>query len=102
MEGLPDIDRKTPEIKIQLGNIALVLTYANTMLYTFPEPYSGLNHVMYEVPDSQQCLYAFESPDLLEHLQKFRYPEVKLPYPTEEDIDMFINYSMSQLDNGIS
>jgi len=98
--NFPEINKKSPSIGMKLGDMAIKLTYENTMLYTFHSPYDGLNHIATELPGREdEAFYIFESAELIEKLREFKYPEVKYPYPCEEDIELFIDYSLTRLDD---
>lgn len=92
------IPRNSPEIQITLGKTAVRLTYENTILYTFYPPYEHVNHLAVSPKPDEKSIYIFESHGLIEQLKEFHYPEYKLAFPSVEDVNMYVNFHLGDLD----
>jgi hypothetical protein len=98
-----------PSIEVDLGWCAMRFTYRSSTLYKFDSPdpnhdHSHLNHIYCETGELDEMgepeyTYVFDSPELFEQLEKLKFPLMQLPYPTQDDMDLYTNYMMSKLDD---
>lgn len=101
--------RKMPSVEIDLGWAALVLTARTATLYKFESPdpnhdHSHMNHIYCETGEfnedgSPEHTYIFDSPELFAQLEGLKFPRMILPYPTQDDIDLYVDYQMTALEN---
>ena len=101
MEGEPQ-QRFTPQLEIELGGVALKLTYHNTTLFSFVNPYeehdhTHLNHIW--VVQDGQPFCAYDSPEAFNQLDELGFPHIRMPYPSESEVDNYIEYQMEGLDD---
>lgn len=99
--NLPEIKRTSPSIDVNISsNRTVALTYNNTTVYSFHHPYSHLDHIIIEMGKGNPNIVLLDSVETVESLKEFRYPEVILPFPTNEDVEMYVDYQMSKFDKG--
>lgn len=101
--------RIMPSVEIDLGWAALVLTARTATLYKFESPdpnhdHSHMNHIYCETGEfnedgSLEHTYIFDSPELFKQLEELKFPLMRLPYPTQDDIELYIDYQMTALEN---
>jgi hypothetical protein len=100
--------RKMPSVEVDLGWCALTFTYRSATLYKFDSPdenhdHSHLNHIYCETGEleedgSDEHTYIFDSPELFAQLEELKFPLMVLPYPTQADVDLYVDYQMSALE----
>lgn len=94
--------RRSPILEVQIGGIALKLTYMNTTLFSFANMYeeqdhSHMNHVW--VMEGEDTFCAYDSPELFETLDEAGYPHVRMPYPNEAEIEQYVQYMVEGMEN---
>lgn len=100
-EGEP-YKKPFPCVEIELGSIAVRLTYRNCTLYTYESTtdafdYSFMNHAYFRPDETDDPIFIFDSPELIEQLDGLKFPNFRLPYPTPRDIETYVDY---QSNNG--
>jgi hypothetical protein len=101
-------NRRMPSIEVDLGWCALVFTYRTATLYKFDSPdenhdHSHMNHIFCETGElnedgTPEHTYIFDSPELFQQLEELKFPLMQLPYPTDGDIELYVDYQMQALD----
>ena len=94
--------RRSPILEVEIGGIALKLTYMNTTLFSFANMYddqdhSHMNHIW--VMEGEDTFCAYDSPELFETLDEAGYPHVRMPYPNEAEIEMYVSYQVEGMDD---
>ena len=94
--------RRSPILEVQIGGIALKLTYMNTTLFSFANMYeeqdhSPMNHIW--VMEGEDTFCAYDSPELFETLDEAGYPHVRMPYPNEAEIEQYVQYMVEGMEN---
>jgi hypothetical protein len=93
------IERISPVIKLELTEgHAVDMTYANTRMFLFREPYALMNHLFYTKPDRMSGMYVFVGQALLEEFFTKQYPQCHEPYPSDGDILAFRTWERRNLD----
>ena len=98
-----EIQRSSPQVRFEILGVSYVVNYMNCAVYTFPEKYEIFNHVYIDNPENPdgEGTYIFNTPDLLEGLQGYLFPNYMLPYPSEPDVEAYIKCEMQDLDGEI-
>lgn len=93
--------RQSPVVEVEIGGIALKLTYMNTCLFSFRNPYdqdySHMDHVWAVQGEDSFC--AYDSPELFQGLDEAGFPHVRSPYPDQGEIDLYVSYMTENLDD---
>ena len=84
-----NIKRTSPIFTYKLGRTILKLTYSNTTLFEFDEPYDFADHV-YVIGDDDLPIYIFGNADLMDELNDAHYPRVIQPYPQDDDLAHYV------------
>jgi len=93
------IERKSPQVLVRLMAREAILTYFNTRLFVFSEPYEDMNHIY--VKDPQQEIdhtYLFHSDQLLDQLTDEGFTTVSARYPEDVDIEVYLTYQSGKID----
>lgn len=94
-----DIDRTiSPERQVSLGGHVLRLTYDNTSVYRFKQPFDMLDHAFYRHDGGAGGTYIFDSNELCNDLTDDWYPTQLMPYPSDFDLQAYQNYQAQKMD----
>lgn len=91
--GWFDIPRVTPEYPVNIAGEAAVFTFGNVMCYFFSEGWKQFNHIFYR-RENNLSTYIFNVQDTIDQLQELGYPICYQAYPSQEDVEAFIEAEM--------
>lgn len=92
-----NIERKSPVLGIAhaLGNLSL--TYENTAIFSYAEPFEFMAHIFHADKEMGRMTF-YDSDELLEQLRGFRFPEYREPFPSDQEIADYFTYQSDVLE----
>lgn len=95
-DGIPPINRESPEVIFQAGERTLSLTYNNSCICEFDEPYADLGHVLIVLADRD--VYVFGDKELRDTLYDEHFPYTRNPFPSNLELKRYVDWQRSQFD----
>lgn len=96
MEGF-EYPHHTPEVRVAIDGKEIGLTYENTSIYLYSEPYDIMNHV-YIRAGEDDGRYIFNNEDVIDTLASADFPVLGFAYPAPEDIEAYFTYQKQKLE----
>ncbi len=101
-----EIDRLSPDVKVQIGREVLHLTCDNTDIYQFGRGYGMFDHIHVRTPieveldsgeeaEIEESNYIFNCDDLIKALIAHDFPRHYFPYPPEDIVEFYMTISSS-------
>jgi hypothetical protein len=91
-----DIPRETPHYAVNIAGEEAFFTYGNTMCYFFSDRWAQFNHVFYR-RENNLSTYLFNVEDCMTQLQELGYPACYQEYPSQEDVEAYIEAEMREI-----
>lgn len=92
IEGI-EIPRNSPTTRAWIAQRAIELTWYNSTLYRFAEPYTHMSHVFIRNPGDEPNYNVFGQPALMDILEDKKYPVLTSQEPSNSDIESYLQYS---------
>lgn len=96
-----EIDRFSPDVKIQVGRFTMSLNYDNTDIYQFGRGYGMFDHIhvsnMVE-GDVDENEYIFNCDDLIKALIAHDFPRHYFPYPPKDLVEFYLTHTVESID----
>ena len=91
-----NINRQSPDYVVSYKDKQFTFTYHNTKIFIFPVEFEQFNHIYHEVSD-EHGVYIFGAEDLMDDLHAYGWPMDYSPWPSELDVEAFIQSEMQEL-----
>ena len=102
MEKIPntgiEIPRNSPTTRAWIAQRAIELTWYNSTLYRFAEPYEHISHVFIRNPGDEPNYNVFGQPALMDILEERKYPLLTAQEPSNSDVESYLQYSEGVMD----
>lgn len=99
MENL--IPRNSPEIDVSLSGEPVTLTWYNTALYIYDEPYDFINHIFIQIAE-EEYQYVFNCEEIMDTLFELNFPVHSSVEPARGDIEAYIQYQEQLLEKELN
>ena len=86
------VSRTSPSIPCEIGGKAIKLTYQNTRVKSYAEPYKMYDHITVKTDDVRPVARLFEPKDFRDTLADIGFPVDVRPYPSEDAEAAFIEH----------
>jgi hypothetical protein len=97
-DTIPAYYSESPIVKLEDEEV-LQLTYENTCVYLYKEPYTNLNHVRVQSVDKNGYYTYFAADELIEVLIGQNYPHFIQPFPEEKTLASLANIEITGFDD---
>ncbi len=108
MEEFKPKYNRSPVVEIKIGAAALHLTYFNTTLYSYDNfdkdiDHSQVQHIYTTGAvdsidiDDNPGTYLFNCPELFDQLDDLKFPHMVAPFPTSDDLDVYVKFQIDEL-----
>lgn len=93
----PLIPRHSPEVALRIGERALNLTYFNTVVSIYTDPFDIMNNVQHKNGDDKP-LTIFHCDELIDQLAELDYFINSRPWPSDNVIRLYERFQSQRLE----